>query len=213
MTRNDVKSIGMYLTVWGAVIGLILSGCSAKNGHDHHDHSSADKDQAEAHVDIKDLEAADDPTVFIDGKHDVNGYLAVSWFFKSKDRERAFDLVNEGLSHNPEAFQLYGLKGQLTLAKAREHSSSDLKHPDVETKAMIIDAQHLYRKAAKLGLKERTQKSGDDWPADKEFDVRDAVRKDVFIEEQHGNLVETERLAKQYVEALGGDEILQRRLN
>jgi hypothetical protein len=205
------------MTVWAAVIGMALAGCRDKHGHGHQDHSHGDSGAGQAkvddHIDLEDLEASEDPTVFIDGKHDVNGYLAVSWFFKSKDLKRAFRLVDEGLTHNPDAFQLYGLKGQLTLAKARNDSSSDLKHPDVETKAVIMDAQQLYRKAAELGLKERLGTRQEDWPNDKDFDVRDAVRKDVLIEEQHGNLAEMQRLAAKYIEALGGDEILQRKLN
>jgi len=215
MTGKSNNSIWMFSAVFAAVIGILSAGCGKHDGRGHHGHAHGDSGEGHAksaHIELADLEAAEDPTVFIDNSHDVDGYLAVSWFYKRKDLDRAFSLVDEGLTNNPDAFQLYCLKGQLTMEKART-LSPNLKFPDVETKAIIIEAQKLYRKAAELGLKECAESSQDDWANDKEFDVRDAVRRDVFIEEQHGNLAEMKRLAAKYVEALGEDKILQKRLN
>ena len=57
------------------------------------------------------------------------------------------------------------------------------------------------------------QARAEHWPDDKEFDLRDAVRKDVFIDEKHGNLAAMQILAARYLKALGEDEVLQRKLN
>ncbi len=161
------------------------------------------------HLHIEDIEASDNPREFIQGKTDVDGYLTIGWWYKNKDLKEAFSIINEGIKHNPKAFQLHYQLGQLYLERAKSETKN-IQVPNEESLETLKLAQQSYKTAAELGIKQRSKAKVADWGNVKELDVRGAARMTVLMERRYGDHLEADRLSHEYADKLGGDEKLDR---
>lgn len=147
--------------------------------------------------------------------HYVRGYAVGSWWLKRKNAEAAMQFVDEGIEHNPEAFEIHLMRGALLLSKARDQAS-DFTQPDPATLAILKEAGRSYQTAAQLGMQTRPAGYRDDgepnptWSEYQENDFLAACRMAVFTEDRYGNPAQAMLLANRYLSAIGDDGILQR---
>jgi hypothetical protein len=201
--KREVKVLRWLLTV------VILVFVSDAEGSGSKKKKEKPGGNVHEHLHPKDLEASDDPREFIDDKHDVDGYLAVGWWYKSRDLKAAFSLIEEAIKNNPNAYQLPYLKAQLYLDQARTETP-DIKIPNEKALVTLAKARNSYKVAATLGFKARDKAKAEEWGKVKEIDLRGASRMAVLMERQYGDHVEAARLANLYSTRLGGDKTLDR---
>ena len=205
------------LTVLALSVNL---GCGKQNrpgpsdAHRGHDHGHGDAEgtsgtASDPHVEA--LKNSKNPRAdFIHGPTDVGGYLNISWWFMNKDLDEAFDIIEEGIGYNPDAFQLHHQLGQLYLKKARNATPEGLDKVGEEAKAHLVTAGKLYQKAMGLGVKEKREHPGPEWSEIKDQDLRAPARMAVLMEQRVGADERARAMAIQYIEVLNGDEVLAR---
>jgi hypothetical protein len=88
--------------------------------------------------------------------HYVQGYLAGSYTVQEHNRDQAMAFVEEGLAHNPEAFQLYVARGMLKTGNARR----DGLDASGEDRRLLASAREDFRRALALGSAERPRSVG-----------------------------------------------------
>jgi hypothetical protein len=147
--------------------------------------------------------------------HYVRGYTLGGWWLKSRNPDQALSFIQEGIEKNPDAFQLYLVRGQVLYHDARDRAGGDMANPDPEVLAQCLEARAAYRRAAELALVQRprgwTEESGgDDWSIYLEEDIRAATHMAVFMERQYGDRTDAKRLAARYHAQLPDDPLLAR---
>jgi tetratricopeptide (TPR) repeat protein len=131
--------------------------------------------------------------------HNVRGYMIGAWWLKRLRKENtsleAIKFLEEGIKYNPDAFQLYLMRGQVFRSLERNK-----------------DAGASYEKAAELAMKKRPTigRISDDWTDYNEDDALAALRLSVFIEKEYGEKKKALEMARLYIDFLGGDVILER---
>lgn len=197
-----------FLLTRRALLGALLVGGFVAAS------SAAPDDCAHGDAHMQHFENMDDPHEFIRNAGDIDSYTAVGWWLmRSQRTEDALDLVGEAIAANPEAFQLYCVKGQLHFRHARhEAAGTDPFSAGPKAKEALEEARKAYTRAAELGLVERLRTKNLTWTLYKEKDVRYAVRMAFFLEKRLGNPLAARVLGEEYVRQLGGDFILERNL-
>lgn len=82
----------------------------------------------------------------------IQGYTVGSFWLKRLDNEQADLFVEEGLKHNPEAFQIHLSKGHLKLNQSRDESMSAS-----EVEALLREAEKAFTRAAELAIQQRPE--------------------------------------------------------
>lgn len=135
--------------------------------------------------------------------HHVRGFVAGGFWLQAEDLDLAIDFINEGLSHNPEAFQLYVSRGFLTMRQLRR---AGLDQTDEAARKYIAPANLDFARAAEFALRDRPAEIREDgsgpggWTTYHEGDAMAAVNMHVVTTRLLGNLEESRRLARTYVE-------------
>ena len=148
------------------------------------------------------------------GPEDIDGYLAEGWALMKKGQfEASVAILEEGLSHNPNAFQLHYLVGQVHFNQARQHTTGVLSLDQPEIVPWLRSAQAAYAKGAAIGLAAWEESNDVEWTSYLDTDLRGAVRMDAMMEYRFGNPSEAIRKAERALTLLNGDPILQRNLD
>jgi len=134
--------------------------------------------------------------------HNVKAYLIGSWWLKAEKTkvqlEEAIKFAEEGIKNNPNAFQLYLMRGEI--------------YRDLKKSA---DALQSFKKGAELAAQQRPPE-GDknpNWSLYQEEDARAVMRFAVIMERMFGDKKEALDVALYYLEQLGGkDDILIRQI-
>lgn len=146
----------------------------------------------------------------------VRGFVAGGFWLQAEDPSLALEFVNEGLRLNPEAFQLYVSRGFLTIRRYRRLNEAG--HED-EAREYLTLAHADFARAAELALVERPEEINDDgsgpggWTGYHEGDAMAAVNMHVVTTRMLGNLEESKRLARSYIEFFPDFVPLQNALN
>lgn len=133
--------------------------------------------------------------------HNVRGYMIGAWWLKRQRTDtqlrEAKNFLEEGIKHNPEAFQLYLMHGHVM--RALEDN---------------IEAKESYRKAAERAIKKRPPEGTDnpDWTDYNEEDAMASIRLAVFAEKDFGSKRKALEMARRYLKAIGEDHILERQI-
>jgi tetratricopeptide (TPR) repeat protein len=133
--------------------------------------------------------------------HNIRGYMIGAWWlkhFKKKEQlQEAIKFLDEGISNNPDAFQLYLMKGYIS-SYMNESSQAGM----------------LYKKAAELAIRSRPPggKISPDWTQYQEEDALAAIRLAVFTEKEYGSADKALDLARHYLKIIGQDVILERQI-
>ena len=127
--------------------------------------------------------------------------------------EASVAILEEGLSHNPNAFQLHYLVGQVHFNQARQHTTGVLSLDQPEIVPWLRSAQAAYAKGAAIGLAAWEESNDVEWTSYLDTDLRGAVRMDAMMEYRFGNPSEAIRKAQRALTLLNGDPILQRNLD
>ena len=134
--------------------------------------------------------------------HNIRGYMIGAWWLKrfktTPQLEEALKFLKEGISYNPEAFQLYLMKGHVFVALGNNQ-----------------EAKKSYREAADRAVKQRPQKGkiGTSWTEYNEEDALASIRLAVMTEAEYGTREQALQLALGYLDAIGEDTILRRQIN
>ena len=146
--------------------------------------------------------------------HYVVGYTVGGWALKSHNLEAAIQFAQEGIEHNPDAFQIHLTLGQLYFEKGRRIAGQgQWLTPPPDALVFLRKARDSFLTAAELGLDQRppdaTEFSEDlAWGRYREVDARASCRMAAFTEWHYGDKARSMELAKGYLKALGGDKIL-----
>ena len=130
--------------------------------------------------------------------HYIRGYMIGAWWLKRQrtktQLEAAVNFLNEGISNNPEAFQLYLMRGEIMHTLERNQ-----------------EAKRSYRDAAELAAKQRPAggKTSARWTEYNEEDALASMRLAVFSEKEFGSKKEALTLARRYLAVLEHDAILE----
>lgn len=137
----------------------------------------------------------------------VTGYATGAWWLKSRNPAQALQYINEGIEHNPDAFQMYFTKGQILMSAARQ-LDADLKDLNAEARRPVDEARHTFQHGAELV---RAQ-----WPESEtwsEYQLDDAwalLRMAVVTEHRFGDAATATARARHYLETCGEDPTLRR---
>ncbi len=145
--------------------------------------------------------------------YNVRAYSVGAWWLKSKNPEEGMKFIEEGIEKNPDAFQLYLMKGKLL-----EYESLQLRGQGTETehlKELEVEAKEVFRQAADLAAEQRPpgwteEKENNFWYYYIEEDARAAMRFCVIYESRYGDKSEASKLANKYLSVLGSDGIIER---
>lgn len=146
--------------------------------------------------------------------HYVRGYVLGAFWLKSIDLEEAIRFINQGIEKNPDAFQVYYMKGTLLMEKSRRIAEGEIS--DQHTAMFWGDlARHQFRKAMELAVKVRPTSESDPnaaaWTAYMENDAIASVRMAVLLERDMGNMNEAIRIAREYAPYFGADDVVLRK--
>lgn len=147
--------------------------------------------------------------------HYVRGYVTGGWWLKSRDPEQALKFLEEGIRKNPNAFQIYLVRGQVLIELARRTGGDDLEHLDEAALAWCLDARDAFREAARLGIAQRPaswvdDNRHDDWSDSLDDDVFAAARMAVLLERRFGSADVADNLLVQFARNLPDDAVLAR---
>lgn len=151
----------------------------------------------------------------VDPQH-VRGFVAGGFWLQAEDLNLAIDFINEGLSHNPEAFQLYVSRGFLMM---RQQRRTGYKQTDERSRDFIVRANRDFARAAELALRDRPDEIDEDgfgpggWTGYHEGDAMSAANMHVVTTRLLGDLDESRRLAGRYLEFFPNFNPLRNALN
>lgn len=134
--------------------------------------------------------------------HNTRAYRIGAWWLKDKGGaqiQEALKFLNEGIENNPEAFELYYMRGILEIRSLGDE-------------AKALDS---YMAAAELALKARPpQGPGKDlaWTDYQEEDARASVRNAVFLMRKLGRREEALALARRGLAVFAEDKVLDRQV-
>ena len=149
--------------------------------------------------------------------HYIRGYtLGVMWL-EEEDPAAAMDYVNEGLEHNPDAFQLHLAKAFLYLHAAGKAAELSSEHLETQQLAVLRKALASFEQAAVYMEKKRpagwsADEAGEalTWSYSHETDAMSAVRMAVILNERCGNVERAIQLAGHYLNLMPHHATLQR---
>jgi len=130
--------------------------------------------------------------------HYIRGYMIGAWWLKRQRKntqlEAAVNFLKEGISNNPEAFQLYLMRGEI-----------------MHTLGQNQEAKRSFKEAAELAVKQRPAggKISKQWTEYNEEDALASMRLAVFSEREFGSKKEALALARRYLNVLEHDAILE----
>jgi len=130
--------------------------------------------------------------------HYIRGYMIGAWWLKRQrtknQLEAAVNFLKEGIRNNPDAFQLYLMRGEIMHALERNQ-----------------EAKRSYKNAAELAAKQRPAggKTSARWTEYNEEDALASMRLAVFSEREFGSKKEAMALARRYLAVLEQDAILE----
>lgn len=133
--------------------------------------------------------------------HNIRGYMIGAWWLKHFKKEaqlqEAIKFLDEGIRYNPDSYQLYLMKGNITLSLDNHR-----------------EAKALYRKSADLAIRKRPPdgKISRDWTHYNEEDALAAIRLAVFTEKEYGDVKTALDIARRYLEIINSDLILERQI-
>ncbi|HEY8241016.1 MAG TPA: hypothetical protein VIH35_06195 [Kiritimatiellia bacterium] len=148
--------------------------------------------------------------------HYILGYTVGGWWLKSRNLDAAIRFAHEGIEKNPDAFQIYFTLGQLYFEKGRLISGVEKAlTPPPEAMPDMIKARDFYLKAGDLAIAQRPATATWDtdipeWDHYMEQDARFSCRMAVLSEWHFGDRAQAIALAKRYVEAFKGDNLMNR---
>ncbi len=146
--------------------------------------------------------------------HYVRGYLAGGFWLQIEDPDAALAFINEGLRHNPGAFQLYVSRGFLRLRQARRFGDPVTGDPGLEMREILEPAREDFRRGADLMLQTRpvdVNADGDrGWSPYQENDALAAVNMTVVLTRTLDGAVPARTLAQRYVKLFPDSEPLIR---
>ena len=183
---------------------VIVSGCATPHQDDsHHGH-----DQGASAV-----EPPRNPRDAISAPNDVDGYTGAGWLLMNRGEiDDALALVREGLEHNPDAFQLHCVLGQIHFHRASTDADGSLDHPSPRSLESIQESLRAYSRAADLGFEERRRTLDTTWTEYKLTDLRSAARMVVLIGLRFGDPQQAMTSGRQFLAELGDDPVIERQL-
>ena len=152
----------------------------------------------------------------ISDPHYVRAYALGGWWLKKESLDEALKFVNEGISNNPNAFQIYYMRGNILFEKAKKLAGDDLYSPPSEVLQIFKEAQESFRIAADLAVEQRPKElnlesvAASEWTFYKEGDALASARMLVLIEKYYGSEETATQIARSYAAKIGNDPILLR---
>ncbi|MDF3129694.1 hypothetical protein P0Y35_10855 [Kiritimatiellaeota bacterium B1221] len=145
----------------------------------------------------------------------LHAYTSGGYWLFQHNYEESIAYLEEGLVHNPDAFQLYLTLGQVRLKQLRKEIPNLFDPTDQEIEQLMA-VQKIYLKAAELALAQRPDHhdhTHSGWGHTDEVDAWTAFRMSVILEQTYGSPEEAYRLAGRFLELEGEDERLQETYN
>jgi hypothetical protein len=136
----------------------------------------------------------------------IRGYVLGAFWVQRADPQAALDFVEEGLRHNPEAFQLHLSKGYLLMGMARDlHPERPLHPPLPDQQALLMQAKTAFQTAADHIAEARPSPpaEGDitdlpNWNTYQETDAMGAITLSLLFEQRYGNPERLTQLRETY---------------
>jgi hypothetical protein len=122
--------------------------------------------------------------------HYVRGYVAGAFWLQQQDEELAIQFLNEGIYHNPGAFELFVSRGLLRVRQARQSGDTQHIDPASPIATLLRTAREDFLRAAELGLQQRPDDvdadgfGADGWVAYQENDLLAACRMTLLLTER-----------------------------
>lgn len=148
--------------------------------------------------------------------HYIRAYALGGWWLKKESLEEALKFVNEGIRNNPQAFQIYYMRGNILFEKAKKLAGDDLYNPPAEVLKIFKEAQESFRTASDFAVEQRPQDlnlesvNASGWTFYKEGDALASARMLVLIEKYYGSEQSALQMARSYAAKIGNDPILLR---
>ncbi len=139
--------------------------------------------------------------------HYVRAYAIGGWWLKRKNEEAAFEFVNEGIEHNPDAFQIYITKAGFLLDRWRDEGKK-------RDSPIFNDLKDCYIKAARAAIEQRPQgwtmeKEDISWTIYMEEDALYATRMAVLLDHYYGDKQAALQRVNKYLKIFPDDKRLQ----
>lgn len=125
--------------------------------------------------------------------HYVRGYTTGAYWLKGKDPAASLEFLNEGIQHNPDAFQIYLCRAFLYLDEARAFPGGNMQAPTEEQFEVIRKAWREFETATEHMFAQRPRKwTGSiadvpGWSHYKETDAMSAVQMLITLERNYGS--------------------------
>jgi len=148
----------------------------------------------------------------------VRGYVAGSFWLQSHSQEQALAFVEEGLQHNPDAFELYVSRGFLLLRQIRRQTGIIPENPDDAIRPLMEVTLASFHRGAELALRQRPADVDEEgrgsggWGLYQEDDARAAANMAVTLTRMLGYEDEARALARRYLAVYPDFVPLQRAL-
>lgn len=149
--------------------------------------------------------------------HYIRGYIVGAYWIKRHDRDAALEFVEEGLTHNPNDFQLHLSKAMMLLQKARLAGQGSLDSDNPEVLRFLLEAKtHFVRSAEEMARVRPPEKPGEemelhpDWGRYHESDAMAAAHMAVLLEERYGDPATALELKARYQKLMPGHGVLHR---
>lgn len=149
----------------------------------------------------------------------IRGYVAGSFWLQSQSLEVSLAFVDEGLTHNPDAFELYVSRGFLLLRQIRREFGIIPEDPSEEIRPLMREALDMFRRGADLALRQRPDDVNDEgvgsggWSRYQEDDARAAANMAVTLTRFLGDPDGARDLARRYLAVYPDFAPLQRALD
>jgi hypothetical protein len=148
----------------------------------------------------------------------VRGFSLGSWWLKRRNPDEALRFIDEGVSKNPEAFQLHYMKGQVLYEKARQHLLAGGSEDDPDYMNLMQEIRAVYSVGAEHAFRTRP----DNYVYDdlgqanlvdyEEEDRRAVMRLAVLFERRYGDPLRARTQAARFLEKLKEDGVIERML-
>jgi len=164
-----------------------------------------DPDMAHKHTDGKELIPWFKMMTVSDPGY-IRGYVIGAFWLKRYNSEASLEFIEEGLVHNPDAFQLHLSKGMLLMDKARQLANPGaIQWENPGQKEILLKAKASFQTAASLMYDVRPSPPAEgnisdlpEWGSYQETDARAAVNMAILFEERYGDPENVETLRKKY---------------
>ena len=120
--------------------------------------------------------------------------------------------IQEGLTNNPNSFQLHYLLGQVHFNRAQQSAIGALSLDQDNIAPMLHSARAAYARAVTLGFSARQTAETSVWTDYLETDLRAAIRMDAMTEHRFGSPKIAIRKARYALSILETDPVLERNL-